>query len=218
MWAHRRSSEPVIDFRNLTISPPGRNMPIVFNSNLRVAAGTLVSLMGGSGCGKTTLMMYLTRRMRDLHQWGVTADKAEYPESVAFVAQKEMFYPFDTAFNHLLFIRQRHFVESVEESKAVARKGIGAGRTHGRKQAPHADWGRRQGERALARSLAHGNKLARRHPPHRGVPCLCPYVLSCVGPTRLLEGKLCPGHTWHGAGHYRAFIRTHYSQCHAFLR
>ncbi|CUG87309.1 ABC transporter, putative, partial [Bodo saltans] len=59
------SSKPIIDLRSFTIYPPSRNAPIVYNFNLTVRRGSLVALMGKSGCGKTTLMVFLTRRMRN---------------------------------------------------------------------------------------------------------------------------------------------------------
>lgn len=115
--------ETVIHLEKFTIFPPSRNAPIVYEFNLSVTKGSLVALMGGSGCGKTTLMVYLTRRMRNPYtDWGVTATKYKHPNRVEFVAQKEMFFPYDTPERHLLFLRQKRFVESFEASQeAVTR-------------------------------------------------------------------------------------------------
>ena len=118
-------SDSVICLENFTIHPPGRNVPIVLGLDFTVQRGQLVALMGGSGCGKTTLMLFLTRRMRDpFGAWGVSGDQTKIPHKVEFVAQKEMFFPFDTAERHLVFIRQRNFVESFEESREFVRKTL----------------------------------------------------------------------------------------------
>jgi len=116
---------PVIDLQKFTIFPPSRNAPIVYQFNLQVRRGTLVALMGGSGCGKTTLMVYLTRRMKNPYSdWGVTADAHIHPKRVEFVAQKEMFFPFDTPERHLLVLRQRRFLESFSDSVAAVERTL----------------------------------------------------------------------------------------------
>jgi ABC-type multidrug transport system ATPase subunit len=117
--------ELIIDLRSLTIFPPSRNSPIVYNFNLQVRRGSLVALMGGSGCGKTTLMVFLTRRMRNAFtDWGVTAERFVRPRRVEFVAQKEMFFPYDTPERHLVFLRQRKFAEAHADSVAVAHRTL----------------------------------------------------------------------------------------------
>ena len=118
-------ANPVIDLRSFTIYPPSRNAPIVYNFNLEVRRGSLVALMGGSGCGKTTLMVFLTRRMRNpFTEWGVTAERYVRPRRVEFVAQKEMFFPYDTPTRHLVFLRQRKFAESMEASLAAVQETL----------------------------------------------------------------------------------------------
>ncbi|CUG14712.1 ABC transporter, putative [Bodo saltans] len=81
--------------------------------------------MGGSGCGKTTLMVFLTRRMRNpFTEWGVTAERYVRPRRVEFVAQKEMFFPYDTPVRHLVFLRQRKFAESMAASQAAVEETL----------------------------------------------------------------------------------------------
>lgn len=117
--------KPIIDLRSFTIYPPSRNAPIVYNFNLEVRRGTLVALMGGSGCGKTTLMVFLTRRMRNpFTEWGVTAESYVRPRRVEFVAQKEMFFPYDTPIRHLVFLRQRKFAESMDASLVAVQETL----------------------------------------------------------------------------------------------
>lgn len=118
-------AEVLIDLEHFSIFPPTRTSPIVYDFSMKVHRGSLVALMGGSGCGKTTLMVYLTTRMRNPHRdWGVTATKDVHPKRVEFVAQKEMFFPFDTPVRHLLFIRQRRFSEDFAKSRAVVEETL----------------------------------------------------------------------------------------------
>lgn len=122
---HPPSEDVVIDLKNFSIFPPSRNVPIVYRFSLQVKRGTLVALMGGSGCGKTTLIVYLTRRMRNPYtDWGVTADAYVHPTRVEFVAQKELFFPYDTAERHLLFLRQRYVVEPMQQSRDVVHRTL----------------------------------------------------------------------------------------------
>jgi len=50
-----------LEFRDVTIQYPGREMPAINRLNLRIPAGTTVALVGPSGGGKSTLVNLLPR-------------------------------------------------------------------------------------------------------------------------------------------------------------
>ena len=50
-----------ITFKDVSLSYPGRPLPALTNVNLDIAAGSLVALVGSSGCGKTSLISLLER-------------------------------------------------------------------------------------------------------------------------------------------------------------
>ncbi|MFC3885638.1 ABC transporter ATP-binding protein [Bacillus songklensis] len=50
-----------IVFRNVTKYYPGSKKPAVDNVNLKIESGQLVTLLGSSGCGKTTLLKMVNR-------------------------------------------------------------------------------------------------------------------------------------------------------------
>ena len=52
------NNEPIIEVRNVAKSFPGRGV-VLENINLVVRRGETVAIMGGSGCGKTTLLRLL---------------------------------------------------------------------------------------------------------------------------------------------------------------
>jgi phospholipid/cholesterol/gamma-HCH transport system ATP-binding protein len=56
---------PLVDIRNVTFSYEARGaLPIVKNLSLSVPRGRVVAIMGGSGCGKTTLLNLIGGRLR----------------------------------------------------------------------------------------------------------------------------------------------------------
>ncbi|GMT97251.1 ABC transporter transmembrane domain-containing protein [Corallococcus caeni] len=52
-------SEPLVEFRDVTFSYPGRERPALEGINLRVRRGQKVALVGGSGSGKSTVLRLL---------------------------------------------------------------------------------------------------------------------------------------------------------------
>ena len=50
-----------VEFRNVTFTYPGRDMPALRNINLKIPAGKTVALVGRSGSGKSTIASLITR-------------------------------------------------------------------------------------------------------------------------------------------------------------
>jgi ATP-binding cassette, subfamily B, bacterial MsbA len=55
------SSEPILNFNNLSLSYPSQQKPALDNINLTINAGETIALVGGSGGGKTSLINLLPR-------------------------------------------------------------------------------------------------------------------------------------------------------------
>ncbi|MCJ8062885.1 ATP-binding cassette domain-containing protein, partial [Staphylococcus aureus] len=50
-----------LEFRNVTFTYPGREVPALRNINLKIPAGKTVALVGRSGSGKSTIASLITR-------------------------------------------------------------------------------------------------------------------------------------------------------------
>ena len=50
-----------VEFRNVTFTYPGRDVPALRNINLKIPAGKTVALVGRSGSGKSTIASLITR-------------------------------------------------------------------------------------------------------------------------------------------------------------
>ena len=55
------NSDPLVDFRNVSYTPPNSSIQIINNLNLTVERGETLVLLGESGCGKTTTLKLVNR-------------------------------------------------------------------------------------------------------------------------------------------------------------
>jgi len=55
------NSDPLVEFRNVSYTPPNSSIQIINNLNLTVERGETLVLLGESGCGKTTTLKLVNR-------------------------------------------------------------------------------------------------------------------------------------------------------------
>ena len=55
------NSDPLVEFRNVSYTPPNSSIQIINNLNLAVERGETLVLLGESGCGKTTTLKLVNR-------------------------------------------------------------------------------------------------------------------------------------------------------------
>ena len=58
-WAAAAEAQTGLSAQNLTVTPPGRNAPLVRDLSLRLAPGEVLAITGRNGAGKTTLLRAL---------------------------------------------------------------------------------------------------------------------------------------------------------------
>ena len=116
-----------IEFRNVTFTYPGRDIPALKSINLAIPEGKTVALVGRSGSGKSTLASLLTR-FYDIQQGEILMDGHDLREytlaslrnQVALVSQNVHLFN-DTIANNIAYARHEQYSrEDIEKAATVA--------------------------------------------------------------------------------------------------
>ncbi|MBQ5589285.1 MAG: ATP-binding cassette domain-containing protein, partial [Anaerotignum sp.] len=88
----------MLEFKNVTFQYDGDEAPMMTNLSFAVEEGDFVSIIGASGCGKSTIFR-LINGLEKLQQGEITVDGkpiAELKQYSAFMPQKDMLFPWRT--------------------------------------------------------------------------------------------------------------------------
>ncbi|CAJ0992838.1 lipid A ABC transporter ATP-binding protein/permease MsbA [Pantoea sp. Nvir] len=116
-----------VEFRNVTFTYPGRNIPALNNINLLLPEGKTIALVGRSGSGKSTLVSLLTR-FYDIQQGEILLDGYDLREyrlrslrnQVALVSQHVHLFN-DTIANNIAYARNEQYSrEEIEKAATMA--------------------------------------------------------------------------------------------------
>ncbi|KQN56829.1 MULTISPECIES: lipid A ABC transporter ATP-binding protein/permease MsbA [unclassified Erwinia] len=116
-----------IEFRNVTFTYPGRDIPALKSINLAIPEGKTVALVGRSGSGKSTLASLLTR-FYDIQQGEILMDGHDLREytlaslrnQVALVSQNVHLFN-DTIANNIAYARHEQYSrEDIEKAATMA--------------------------------------------------------------------------------------------------
>lgn len=116
-----------IEFRNVTFTYPGREIPALKNINLTLPAGKTVALVGRSGSGKSTLASLLTR-FYDIQTGQILLDGHEITDyklqslrnQVGLVSQNVHLFN-DTVANNIAYARADQYSrEDIEKAAKMA--------------------------------------------------------------------------------------------------
>jgi subfamily B ATP-binding cassette protein MsbA len=116
-----------IEFRDVTFTYPGREIPALRNINLSLPAGKTVALVGRSGSGKSTMASLLTR-FYDIQQGEILLDGHDLREyslrslrnQVALVSQNVHLFN-DTIANNIAYARSEQYSrEEIEQAATMA--------------------------------------------------------------------------------------------------
>ncbi|WP_075181597.1 lipid A ABC transporter ATP-binding protein/permease MsbA [Pantoea sp. 1.19] len=116
-----------IEFKNVTFTYPGRDIPALKNINLHIPAGKTVALVGRSGSGKSTLASLLTR-FYDIQQGEILMDGHDLREytlaslrnQVALVSQNVHLFN-DSVANNIAYAREEQYSRAqIEEVTKLA--------------------------------------------------------------------------------------------------
>ncbi len=116
-----------IEFRDVTFSYPGRDLPALNNINLAIPAGKTVALVGRSGSGKSTMASLLTR-FYDIQHGSIMMDGHDLREytlaslrnQVALVSQNVHLFN-DTVANNIAYARHEQYSrEDIEKAATMA--------------------------------------------------------------------------------------------------
>ncbi|NJD00941.1 lipid A ABC transporter ATP-binding protein/permease MsbA [Candidatus Erwinia dacicola] len=114
-----------IEFRNVTFSYPGRDIPAMRDTNLSIPAGKTVALVGRSGSGKSTMASLLTR-FYDIQQGEILMDGYDLREytlaslrnQVALVSQNVYLFN-ETIANNIAYARHEQYSRADIEKAAT---------------------------------------------------------------------------------------------------
>ncbi|ENA40777.1 lipid A export permease/ATP-binding protein MsbA [Escherichia coli P0301867.4] len=116
-----------VEFRNVTFTYPGRDVPALRNINLKIPAGKTVALVGRSGSGKSTIASLITR-FYDIDEGEILMDGHDLREytlaslrnQVALVSQNVHLFN-DTVANNIAYARTEQYSrEQIEEAARMA--------------------------------------------------------------------------------------------------
>lgn len=94
--------EPLLKIHNLSFSYDQRK--ILDHFNLDLEKGEIVTLIGGSGTGKTTLFKILTGLLTP--EKGSISFSGELTESIAYMTQEDLLLPWRTVLGNLLLLSE----------------------------------------------------------------------------------------------------------------
>ncbi|WP_024548370.1 lipid A ABC transporter ATP-binding protein/permease MsbA [Siccibacter turicensis] len=116
-----------LEFRNVTFTYPGRDIPALRDINLAIPAGKTVALVGRSGSGKSTIASLITR-FYDVDSGEITMDGHDLREytlsslrnQVALVSQNVHLFN-DTIANNIAYARNEVYTrEQIEQAARMA--------------------------------------------------------------------------------------------------
>jgi subfamily B ATP-binding cassette protein MsbA len=116
-----------VEFKNVTFSYPGRDMPALHDVSFKIPAGRTIALVGRSGSGKSTIANLLTR-FYDIQKGEILLDDHELREytlsslrnQVALVSQNVHLFN-DTIANNIAYARTDVFTrENIEKAATMA--------------------------------------------------------------------------------------------------
>jgi len=116
-----------LEFRNVTFTYPGREVPALRNINLNIPAGKTVALVGRSGSGKSTIASLITR-FYDIDEGQILMDGhdlreytlASLRDQVALVSQNVHLFN-DTVANNIAYARTDMYSrEQIEKAAQMA--------------------------------------------------------------------------------------------------
>lgn len=122
-----KRAKGVIEFRNVTFTYPGRDIPALRDINLSLAEGKTVALVGRSGSGKSTLASLLTR-FYDIDSGEILLDGYDLRgytlrslrNQVALVSQNVHLFN-DTIANNIAYARNGEYTrEQIEQAATMA--------------------------------------------------------------------------------------------------
>ncbi|NXC23187.1 AB12B protein, partial [Corythaeola cristata] len=116
-----------VEFRNVTFTYPGREVPALRDINLSLPEGKTVALVGRSGSGKSTMASLLTR-FYDIDSGEILLDGHDLREytlrslrnQVALVSQNVHLFN-DTIANNIAYARNGEYTrEQIEQAATMA--------------------------------------------------------------------------------------------------
>lgn len=116
-----------VEFKDVTFTYPGRDIPALSNINLKLPAGKTVALVGRSGSGKSTIASLLTR-FYDIQSGEIALDGTDLREyqlrslrnQVALVSQNVHLFN-DTIANNIAYAREGEYSRAdVERAASMA--------------------------------------------------------------------------------------------------
>lgn len=116
-----------VEFRHVTFTYPGRDIPALHDINLFIPEGKTVALVGRSGSGKSTIASLMTR-FYDIQQGEILMDGHDLREytlrslrnQVALVSQNVHLFN-DTVANNIAYARAEHYSrEDIEKAAVMA--------------------------------------------------------------------------------------------------
>jgi subfamily B ATP-binding cassette protein MsbA len=114
-----------VEFREVTFTYPGRDVPALRNINLNIPAGKTVALVGRSGSGKSTIASLMTR-FYDIQEGSIMIDGVDIREytltslrnQVALVSQNVHLFN-DTIANNIAYARTEQYNRADIEKAAT---------------------------------------------------------------------------------------------------
>ncbi len=115
-----------IEFKNLTFSYPDSSIEVLKNINLTIPAGTMVGIIGKTGCGKTTMVDLLLRTYNLKEQSLLIDDQdimhlpiKQVRDSIGYVPQDNFLFS-DTLANNIAFAFDSIDEQRIEEAAKIA--------------------------------------------------------------------------------------------------
>ena len=107
----------MLEFKNVTFQYDGDEAPMMTNLSFSVEEGDFVSIIGASGCGKSTIFR-LINGLEKLQQGEITVDGkpiAGLKQYSAFMPQKDLLFPWRTIEQNICLPMELAGVEKKEQ-------------------------------------------------------------------------------------------------------
>lgn len=109
----------MLEFRNVTFQYEGDEAPMMQNLSFSVAEGEFVSIIGASGCGKSTIFR-LINGLEQLQQGEILVDGkpiSQLKQYSAFMPQKDLLFPWRTIEKNICLPMELAGVNQAEQEK-----------------------------------------------------------------------------------------------------